>query len=73
MGRYFTMTIQPEIWRAALLMVKSYGAEASAHAAFQAAQCFVRGETTRMIGWQRIVDAIVVLDSHEPGDGATIH
>jgi hypothetical protein len=67
------MTIQPEIWRAALLMVKSYGAKASAQAAFQAAQCFVRGETTKMIGWQRIVDAIVVLDSRQPSDGTTIH
>jgi hypothetical protein len=67
------MMIQPEIWRAALLMVKSYGAEASARAACEAAQCFLRGETNKMIGWQRIVDAIVVLDSHQPGDGATIH
>jgi hypothetical protein len=67
------MTIQPEIWRAALHLVKSYGAEASAYAAFRAAQCFVRGETTKMIGWQRIVDAILVLDSHQPSDGTTIH
>ena len=66
------MTIQPEIWRAALLMVKCYGAEASAQAAFQAARCFARGETTKMVGWQRVVDAIVVLDS-QAGDGATIH
>jgi hypothetical protein len=67
------MMIQPEIWRAALLMVKCYGAEASAQAAMRAAQCFVRGETTKMVGWQRIVDAIVVLDSPHPTDGATIH
>jgi hypothetical protein len=67
------MTIQPEIWRAALLMLKSYGAEASAQAALQAAHCFVRGDTTKMIGWQRVVDAIVVLDSHQPGEGGTIH
>jgi hypothetical protein len=67
------MMIQPEIWRAALLMVKSYCAAASAQAALQAAQCFMRGETAKMIGWQRIVDAIVVLDSHQPGDGTTTH
>jgi hypothetical protein len=67
------MTIQPEIWRAALLMLKSYGAEASAQAALQAAQCFVRGDTTKMMGWQRVVDAIVVLDSHHPAAGSTVH
>ena len=66
-------TIQPEIWRAALLMLKNYGAEASAQAALQAARCFVHGDTTKMIGWQRVVDAIVALDSHAPGEGSTIH
>jgi hypothetical protein len=67
------MTIQPEIWRAALLMLKSYGAEASAQAALQAAHCFVHGDITKMIGWQRVVDAIVVLDSRQPDEGCTIH
>jgi len=67
------MMIQPEIWRAALLLVKSYGAEASAQAAFQAAQCFVRGETSKMLGWQKIVDAIIVLESPQPVAGTTIH
>jgi len=66
-------TIQPEIWRAALLMLKSYGAEASALAALRAAECFVRGDTTKMMGWQRVVDAIVVLDSPEPIEGSTVH
>jgi hypothetical protein len=32
-----------------------------------------RGISGWTIGWQRIVDAIVVLDSHKLGDGAIIH
>jgi len=67
------MMIQAEIWRAALLMMRNYGPEASAQAAIRAAHCFVRGEANSMLAWQRIVDAIVVLDSDQPIDGATIH
>jgi len=54
-------------------MMRNYGPEASAQAAIRAAHCFVRGEASGMLAWQQIVDAIVVLDSDQPIDGATIH
>ena len=67
------MTTQPEIWRTALLMVQQYGAEASALAALRAAEHYARGEALKMAAWQRVVEAIVVLDSDQPAAGETIH
>jgi hypothetical protein len=65
--------IQAETWRAALLLVWRYGPEASAKAALHAAEHFVRGDATRMIRWQRVVDAIVELQSERRPDGETLH
>jgi len=67
------MMLYTEIWRAALFMVKCYGPEASALAAIQAAQHFVRGDPYTMAVWQRVVDAIIVLESNQIADGETIH
>jgi len=67
------MTAQPETWRAALLMIRQHGPEAAALAAFRAAQHFARGDASRMAAWQRVVDAIVELESDRPSAGETIH
>ena len=70
---YFRMFVPTEIWRAALAMVERHGPTASAHAAMRAAEHFTRGDVERTVAWQKIVDAIVVLQSEEPAGGETIH
>jgi hypothetical protein len=65
--------IQAETWRAALLLVWRYGPAASAQAALQAAEHFARGDAARMARWQRVVDAIVELQSEQRPDGETLH
>ncbi|HEY1339237.1 MAG TPA: hypothetical protein VGF59_17110 [Bryobacteraceae bacterium] len=67
------MTAQPETWRAALLMIRQHGPEAAALAALCAAHHFARGDASRMAAWQRIVDAIVELESDRPPTGETLH
>lgn len=68
-----SMFVPTEIWRAALALVESHGPAASGHAALQAAEHFARGDTKGTVAWQRIVDAIVVLQSEKPLGGETIH
>jgi hypothetical protein len=68
-----SMFVPTEIWRAALALVESYGPAASGHAALQAAEHFVRGDAEGTVAWQKIVDAIVVLQSEKPARGETIH
>jgi hypothetical protein len=65
--------IQAETWRAALLLMWRYGPAASAKAALQAAEHFARGDAARMVRWQRVVDAIVELQSERRPDGETVH
>jgi hypothetical protein len=67
------MFVPTEIWRAALAMVERHGPAASAHAAMRAAEHFTRGDVERTVAWQKIVEAIVVLQSEEPAGGETIH
>ncbi len=65
--------IQAETWRAALLLIRRYGPAASARAAMQAAEHFAGGDAGRMVAWQRVVDAIVELQSERRADGETLH
>jgi hypothetical protein len=68
-----SMFVSTEIWRAALALVESYGAAASGHAALRAAEHFARGDAEGTLAWQKIVEAIVVLQSERPARGETIH
>jgi hypothetical protein len=65
--------IQAETWRAALRLMRHYGPEAAARAAMRAAEHFVRGDPDGMVTWQRVVDAIVALQSEQWADGETLH
>jgi hypothetical protein len=67
------MMIQAETWRTALLLMKCYGPAASAQAAIRAAENPARGDAGRCVAWQRVVDAIVVLQSERPPNGETVH
>ena len=67
------MMMQAETWRTALLLMKCYGPAASAQAALRAAENLANGDTDRSLAWQRVVDAIVVLQSERPANGETVH
>jgi len=67
------MIIQAETWRAALLLMKCYGPAASAQAALRAAENFAKGDAGGTVAWQRVVDAIITLQSDRPADGETVH
>ena len=67
------MLIQAETWRTALLLMKCYGPAASALAALRAAENFAKGDVDRTAAWQRVVDAIVVLQSDRLAEGETVH
>lgn len=67
------MILQAETWRAALLLMECYGPAASAQAALRAAENFAKGDTGMTIAWQRVVDAIVTLQSDRVADGETVH
>jgi hypothetical protein len=54
-------------------MIRQHGPEAAALAALCAAHHFARGDASRMAAWQRIVDAIVELESDRPPTGETLH
>lgn len=43
------------------------------HAVIRAAQHHARGDALKLAAWQRVVDAIVVLDSDQPATGETVH
>jgi len=70
---HIDMVIQTEIWRAALAAVKCHGPAACAYAAIRAAQHFAKGDVEKTAAWQRVVDAIVVLQSERPAAGETVH
>jgi hypothetical protein len=65
--------IQVETWRAALRLMRHYGPQVSARAAMHAAEHFVRGDTDWMVTSQRVVDAIVALQSEQRVAGETLH
>ena len=65
--------IQPETWRTALFLMRRYGPGASALAALHAAEHFAKGNALRMVAWQRVVDAIVTLQSEQRTEGETLH
>ena len=67
-----SIMIQAETWRAALLLM-AYGPAASAKAALHAAEHFARGDAARMVGLQRVVDAIIALQSEQRPDGEALH
>jgi hypothetical protein len=62
-----------DIWRAALLMVKRYGADAVLEAAARAEQLMDDGDMAGCTTWQRILDAIERLQAQRPAEGEPVH
>ena len=67
------MIPDPEIWRAALLMVKRYGDDAMIEAAARADELQEDGDYTGAADWQRILDAIERLQAKTPAEGEKVH
>ena len=65
--------LTPEIWRAAVGMVKQYGATAAAQAATRAATHLARGDMDHTLAWQKVTEAIILLQSERRDGDETIH
>ena len=62
-----------EIWAAALLMVKRYGADVMHEAAARADQLIEEGDMAGAVIWHRILDAIERLRAPKPAEGEAVH
>ena len=65
--------LTPEIWRTALAMVNHYGDTAAVQAATRAAAHHERGNIGHTAAWQKVVEAIVLLQSERRGADETVH
>jgi len=66
-------TLTPEIWRTAVAMVKHYGAAAAARAATQAAAHLAQGDMRHTLAWQKVAEAIILLQCERRRGDETIH
>jgi hypothetical protein len=62
-----------DIWRAALLMVKRYGADAAVQAPTRADELLDVGDVDGAQVGQRIANAIDHLQAEKPAEGANVH
>ena len=62
-----------DIYRAANLLVKRHGTEATIHAAMNADAMLDRGDIDGERVWLRIMKAVEEMLSTRPADGATMH
>ena len=67
------MTSDIDIYRAANLLVKQHGAEATIHAAMNADVMLDRGDLDGERVWLRIMKAVEELLNSRPRKGAAIH
>jgi hypothetical protein len=58
-----------EIWQAALLLMKRYGADAATQAARRADELLAEGDADGAASWKRIVKAIEELQTVKPVGG----
>jgi hypothetical protein len=67
------MILTPEIWRTALAMMSHYGDTAAGQAVTRAAAHLARGNMGHTAAWQKVADAIILLQSERRGPDDTIH
>ena len=58
-----------DIWRAALLMIKRYGADGGTEAAMRADQLLAEGDVDGCATWKRIAKAVEELQTIKPPSG----
>ena len=61
--------IERDIWRSAQQCIKSYGDNATIHAAMRADELLAQGDLDGAGTWRRVIQAIGELENTEP-DGA---
>jgi hypothetical protein len=61
------MTIEWAIWRAAVALIESYGADAALVAGDRADELTACGKIPQSEIWQRIVEAIEKVQAEKPG------
>jgi len=62
-----------DVWQAALLMAKRYGADAMLEAAACADQLTEHGQWAAASAWHRILDAIERLQAKTAAEGEKVH
>jgi len=62
-----------EIWAAASVMVKRYGADATLEAAARAVKLRDEGDVAGAETWHRILNAIERLQAKAPAEGEKVH
>jgi hypothetical protein len=67
------MLPEADIWRAALLMVKRYKADAMIEAAARADKLLEEGYPVAATAWHRILHAIELLQAKAPAKGEKVH
>lgn len=63
------MIPEPDIWRAAQVMIRRFGADAATQAAMRADELAIEGDTVGCATWRRIMTAIEELQRERPKDG----
>jgi len=67
------MVDDPDIWRAALLMVKRHGADAALTAARRAEELLLTGDADGAAVWGRILDAVIEVQRITPIKGERVN
>ena len=67
------MTSDPDIWRAAQLIVKRHGADALIVAAQRADELFEEGDLDGVVVWKRILHAVEELQRVKPNVGERVN
>ncbi len=67
------MTADLDIYRAANLLIKQHGDEASIHAAMRADELLEAGDLDGAAMWRRIIRAIEELQRREPREGEAVN
>ena len=62
-----------DLWNAALLMVKRYGADAMLEATQRADKLQEEGDWQGAVQWHRILDCIERIQAQKPSDGEAVH
>ena len=63
----------PDVWQAALLMVRRYKEDAMLEASMRADQMLDEGDMAAAETWHRILNAIERLQAKAPAEGEKVH
>ena len=67
------MIAEPDLWRAANLLMEQHGTDASQVAAERADELLAEGNRDGCVVWTRILDAVTELSRTKPATGERVH